>query len=207
MRDAAALEQELIGIAVKMEKSMLRKCGGDPTGERVQSNPALQLSLPFVGDVQQPVRNVMLCVLQDITAQVKEDHILLRTRIMKLTGAAGVERMETAISKARTAVQEEIRMASAQAAAEQAAETARQDQQSQQQTGNTDGPANSDGTQSLYHSSARIILSTRNLDVLPSWPRGRDLSCWYPYKLVSARRKHATHEVLVLVAVLVAVFG
>uniref|UniRef100_A0A061SEL8 T-complex protein 11 n=1 Tax=Tetraselmis sp. GSL018 TaxID=582737 RepID=A0A061SEL8_9CHLO len=78
-KDAAALEEELIDMAVKMELSMLEKCGGDPKSPRVLASIDLKA----------------------IVDQVPEDHRLLQERIAKLTGAEGLERMKSAVSKAR----------------------------------------------------------------------------------------------------------
>mmetsp|Transcript_1262 Transcript_1262/g.3629 ORF Transcript_1262/g.3629 Transcript_1262/m.3629 type:complete len:1021 (-) Transcript_1262:324-3386(-) len=78
-QDAAALEAELIDIAVKMEASMLLKCGNDPDSPRIRGSTDLQ----------------------GILEQVAEDHKLLRARILKLTGSAGVLRMDGALERVR----------------------------------------------------------------------------------------------------------
>ncbi|KXZ46915.1 hypothetical protein GPECTOR_39g409 [Gonium pectorale] len=72
--DAAALESELIRCAAALETSMLRKCRGDPTSERA--------------------------VLQ----QTAHDQALLRERVAKLGGEAGLERLQAALESAHRAV-------------------------------------------------------------------------------------------------------
>ncbi|KAI8469412.1 MAG: hypothetical protein J3K34DRAFT_459391 [Monoraphidium minutum] len=86
-RDAASLEQDLIGVAVKLETSMRQKLAGrDPDSEVMSTN----------GDMQAMV------------AQVRHDHSLLHERVLRLTGAPGVARLDAALTAARAAAEAEV---------------------------------------------------------------------------------------------------
>ncbi|GLI67561.1 hypothetical protein VaNZ11_011759, partial [Volvox africanus] len=84
--DAASLEAELVRCAAALEASMLRKCRGDPTSERVRRSSDLQA----------------------VIAQVAHDQSLLRERVSKLGGQAGLARLEAALEAARRTVAAEI---------------------------------------------------------------------------------------------------
>ncbi|GIM13439.1 hypothetical protein Vretimale_16489, partial [Volvox reticuliferus] len=84
--DAASLEAELVRCAAALEASMLRKCRGDPTSERVRRSSDLQA----------------------VIAQVAHDQSLLRERVSKLGGEAGLARLEAALEAARRTVAAEV---------------------------------------------------------------------------------------------------
>ena len=114
-------------MAVKMEISMLQKCGGDPESARVQSSPDLQVrgaEEPFSSDAAsrrpfppfalppwtQTVDDTDRCAAQVIVTQVPEDQKLLSHRIMKLSGKDGVARLGEALSSVRRQYEEHRRL-------------------------------------------------------------------------------------------------
>ncbi|GAX81364.1 hypothetical protein CEUSTIGMA_g8795.t1 [Chlamydomonas eustigma] len=85
--DAAALEGELVGMAAKLERSYRRKLVSPPGG----------------GGPNGAVRARAVEDLQAMKEQVENDHNLLRERIAKLSGAAGLARLDSALTAAREA--------------------------------------------------------------------------------------------------------
>ncbi|EFJ46555.1 hypothetical protein VOLCADRAFT_92991 [Volvox carteri f. nagariensis] len=84
--DAASLESELVRCSAALESSMLRKCRGNPFSDRVRRSSDLQA----------------------VIAQVAHDQSLLRERIAKLGGEAGLGRLQAALEAARQAVAAEL---------------------------------------------------------------------------------------------------
>jgi hypothetical protein len=78
--DAASMEADLIGIAAEMQSSMLAAAGGDPCVE--SANPQVAA----------------------IVAQVEHDQALLRARVGRLSGPAGLQRFDAAIAAAEASV-------------------------------------------------------------------------------------------------------
>ncbi|KAL3843691.1 hypothetical protein ACJIZ3_001094 [Penstemon smallii] len=79
-KDAMSLEEDLVRAACSLELSMIQTCKMTPEGA----------SGPLSHD------------MQAIQKQVSEDQILLREKVLHLSGDAGIERMENAISDTRT---------------------------------------------------------------------------------------------------------
>jgi len=84
--DAASLEAELIRMAAQMERSLRRKLQGSGAA----------------GGVSPRARSLQ--DLQAMEEQVARDHGLLRERIAKLSGPAGLARLDAALQAAREAV-------------------------------------------------------------------------------------------------------
>ncbi|XP_047969894.1 uncharacterized protein LOC125213409 [Salvia hispanica] len=79
-KDARSLEEDLVRAACRLEVSMIQTCKMTPEGS----------SAPLSHD------------MRAIQKQVSEDQKLLREKVQHLSGDAGIERMETAISDTRT---------------------------------------------------------------------------------------------------------
>ncbi|XP_041990911.1 uncharacterized protein LOC121741982 isoform X1 [Salvia splendens] len=79
-KDARSLEEDLVRAACRLEVSMIQTCKMTPQGG----------SAPLSHD------------MRAIQKQVSEDQKLLREKVQHLSGDAGIERMETAISDTRT---------------------------------------------------------------------------------------------------------
>lgn len=106
--DAAQLEREIVEMACRLEVSMLRKVGVGP------ASPLYEARLAASPDLQSLVR------------QVQGDRQLLRARLARVSGRAGVARMDAALEEARAAVgaemeqqQQAMAMAAAAGATEQ----------------------------------------------------------------------------------------
>ncbi|XP_039035197.1 uncharacterized protein LOC120171587 isoform X2 [Hibiscus syriacus] len=80
VKDAQLLEDDLVRAACQLELSMIQKCKLTPEGD----NTALTHDL------------------KAIQRQVMEDQKLLRKKVQHLSGCAGIERMECALSETRT---------------------------------------------------------------------------------------------------------
>ncbi|XP_068645136.1 uncharacterized protein [Aristolochia californica] len=80
VKDARSLEEDLVRAACQLELSMMQKCKITPEGES--------------GDLTHD--------LKAIKKQVSEDQKLLREKVQHLSGNAGVERMESALSDTRS---------------------------------------------------------------------------------------------------------
>ncbi|XVE93246.1 hypothetical protein REPUB_Repub01dG0173800 [Reevesia pubescens] len=80
VKDAQSLEEDLVRAACHLELSMIQKCKLTPEGD----NTALTHDL------------------KAIQRQVTEDQKLLREKVQHLSGDAGIERMECALSETRT---------------------------------------------------------------------------------------------------------
>ncbi|KAG6414875.1 hypothetical protein SASPL_122249 [Salvia splendens] len=80
VKDARSLEEDLVRAACRLEVSMIQTCKMTPEGG----------SAPLSHD------------MRAIQKQVSEDQKLLREKVQHLSGDAGIERMETAISDTRT---------------------------------------------------------------------------------------------------------
>ncbi|GMI83622.1 hypothetical protein like AT1G22930 [Hibiscus trionum] len=80
VKDAQSLEEDLVRAACQLELSMIQKCKLTPGGD----NTALTHDM------------------KAIQRQVMKDQKLLREKVQHLCGDAGIERMECAISEART---------------------------------------------------------------------------------------------------------
>ncbi|GER26625.1 T-complex protein 11 [Striga asiatica] len=80
-KDARSLEEDLVRAACRLELSMIQTCKMTPEGDN---------SAPLSHD------------MKAIQKQVSEDQKLLREKILHLSGEAGIERMEDAISDTRT---------------------------------------------------------------------------------------------------------
>ena len=85
LHDAAGLAESLIRMASKMQLSMLRKVDGDIHSEKVQNNSDLA----------------------NIVKQVQHDHQLLRERVERLSGKAGLKKFNTALEDCRNQYDEE----------------------------------------------------------------------------------------------------
>jgi hypothetical protein len=81
VKDARVLEQDLVTAACKLELSMLQACKVTADGK---------------------VPGGLTHDMQAIRQQVADDQELLRGKVRQVSGAAGVERMEMAISEARS---------------------------------------------------------------------------------------------------------
>lgn len=79
-KDARSLEEDLVRAACRLELSMIQTCKMTPEGG----------SAPLSHD------------MKAIQKQVSEDQKLLREKVQHLSGEAGIERMESAISDTRT---------------------------------------------------------------------------------------------------------
>ncbi|KAK8529904.1 hypothetical protein V6N12_060668 [Hibiscus sabdariffa] len=80
VKDAQLLEEDLVRAACQLELSMIQKCKMTPEGD----NTALTHDM------------------KAIQKQVVEDQKLLREKVQHLSGDAGIERMECALSETRT---------------------------------------------------------------------------------------------------------
>ncbi|GMI74531.1 hypothetical protein like AT1G22930 [Hibiscus trionum] len=80
VKDAQLLEEDLVRAACQLELSMIQKCKMTPEGD----NTALTHDM------------------KAIQRQVVEDQKLLREKVQHLSGDAGIERMECALSETRT---------------------------------------------------------------------------------------------------------
>ncbi|KAJ0078070.1 hypothetical protein Patl1_36836 [Pistacia atlantica] len=80
VKDAKSLEDDLVRAACQLELSMIRKCKMTPDGE----NSALTHDM------------------KAIQKQVTEDQKLLREKVHHLSGEAGIEHMESALSETRS---------------------------------------------------------------------------------------------------------
>ncbi|DBA71287.1 TPA: hypothetical protein ACH3X2_011103 [Trebouxia sp. C0005] len=78
--DAAALESELIKVAIEMEASVLSKTGGDTSPDTERSED-----------------------LQAVIEQVRHDHTLLKERVARLGGPKAAARLEAGLAAARAA--------------------------------------------------------------------------------------------------------
>ncbi|KAK4405041.1 hypothetical protein Sango_0510600 [Sesamum angolense] len=78
-KDARSLEEDLVRAACRLELSMIQTCKMTPDGD----------SGPLSHD------------MKAIQKQVSEDQKLLREKVLHLSGGAGIERMETALSDTR----------------------------------------------------------------------------------------------------------
>ncbi|CAN4110680.1 unnamed protein product [Withania somnifera] len=79
VRDAESLEEDLVRAACQLELSMIQKCRMTPEGD----------GGAFTHD------------LKAIQKQVTEDQRLLREKVLNISGDAGIERMDSAISDTR----------------------------------------------------------------------------------------------------------
>uniref|UniRef100_A0A1D1YR82 T-complex protein 11 n=1 Tax=Anthurium amnicola TaxID=1678845 RepID=A0A1D1YR82_9ARAE len=79
VKDARLLEEDLVRVACQLELSMMQKCKLSPEGK----SPDLSHDM------------------RAIQKQVTEDQRLLREKVQHLSGSAGIERMEHALSSAR----------------------------------------------------------------------------------------------------------
>ncbi|GFQ04502.1 T-complex protein 11 homolog [Phtheirospermum japonicum] len=79
-KDARSLEEDLVRAACRLELSMIQTCKMTPEGD----------SAPLSHD------------MKAIQKQVSEDQKLLREKVLHLSGDAGIERMEDALSDTRT---------------------------------------------------------------------------------------------------------
>jgi hypothetical protein len=99
--DARSLEEELLRMAVRLERSVRLKLGRrEPDGPEVANNPDLKAMM----------------------AHVRHDHALLAERISRLTGADGSARLAAALDHVRAQVAAELTAAEAEEAAAAAAE-------------------------------------------------------------------------------------
>ncbi|KAL8151813.1 hypothetical protein V2J09_021621 [Rumex salicifolius] len=80
VRDAESLEQDLVRAACQLELSMMQKCKLNPEGESVDLTEDLKA----------------------IKKQVVDDQKLLREKVLRLSGAAGIRRLEQALSDSRS---------------------------------------------------------------------------------------------------------
>ncbi|KAE8721784.1 hypothetical protein F3Y22_tig00015129pilonHSYRG00017 [Hibiscus syriacus] len=80
VKDAQLLEEDLVRAACQLEISMIRKCKMTPEG----------------------VNTALTHDMKAIQRQVVEDQKLLREKVQHLSGDAGIERMECALSETRT---------------------------------------------------------------------------------------------------------
>ncbi|KAL5789712.1 hypothetical protein ACOSQ2_004600 [Xanthoceras sorbifolium] len=80
VKDAQSLEEDLVRAACQLELSMMHKCKMTPEGDN--------------GDLTHDMKAIQ--------EQVTVDQKLLRERVQHLSGDAGIERMETALSETRT---------------------------------------------------------------------------------------------------------
>ncbi|CAL5067873.1 unnamed protein product [Urochloa decumbens] len=83
VKDARVLEDDLVRAACKLEVSMLQAC-------------------KVAGDGAAPPEGELTHDMRAIRDQVAGDLALLRAKVRQLTGGAGVERMEAAVSDARS---------------------------------------------------------------------------------------------------------
>lgn len=80
VKDAESLEEDLVRAACQLELSMMQTCKMTPNGDGV----------------------ILTHDMKAVQKQVTEDQKLLREKVHHLGGAAGIERMESAISNTRT---------------------------------------------------------------------------------------------------------
>lgn len=120
-KDARSLEEDLVRAACRLEVSMIQTCKMTPEGGsaplshdmRAIQKQVLFLFLTIFNDP----KSCQLCCSSAMTGyldiktnsqnfpfsiQVSEDQKLLREKVQHLSGDAGIERMETAISDTRT---------------------------------------------------------------------------------------------------------
>ncbi|KAK1578603.1 hypothetical protein Q3G72_031550 [Acer saccharum] len=80
VKDAQSLEEDLVRAACQLELSMIQKCKMTPEGDN--------------GDLTHDMKAIQV--------QVAVDQKLLREKVQHLSGDAGIERMESALSEARS---------------------------------------------------------------------------------------------------------
>ncbi|XVE49095.1 hypothetical protein DITRI_Ditri01bG0054500 [Diplodiscus trichospermus] len=82
VKDAQSLEEDLVRAACQLELSMIQKCKLTPEGDHT----------------------ALTYDMKAIQRQVTEDQKLLREKVQHLSGDAGIERMECALSETRTKI-------------------------------------------------------------------------------------------------------
>nr|DAD24283.1 TPA_asm: hypothetical protein HUJ06_025747 [Nelumbo nucifera] len=80
VKDARSLEDDLVRVACQLELSMMQKCKITPQGDN--------------GDLTHDMKAIQ--------KQVTEDQRLLREKVLHLSGDAGIDRMESALSDTRS---------------------------------------------------------------------------------------------------------
>ncbi|KAJ8436939.1 hypothetical protein Cgig2_017364 [Carnegiea gigantea] len=81
VKDAKLLEEDLVRTACQLERSMMHTCKLTPNGDNSDG---------------------LTHDMKAIQKQVMEDQILLKAKVLNLSGEAGIERMESALADVRT---------------------------------------------------------------------------------------------------------